>query len=301
MSSRTISKGAIFIVVVGILAFGGVVAGMAYSQSEESIPEWIRGLFTFWADEQINDTDLLNAIEFLVDTGTIKTSLSDRISELESNVEDLEQENALLRAENSKLQKSNTDQSIIEEPVREPIFIETESPILGDQDAKITIIEFGDYQCPNCKRWFDDTRPSIYEDYIQTGKVNLIFVDNAFIGPDSTNAAAASYCAEEQGMYWEYHNKLYKSQSGYKNGWAAVDNLKKFAVDLELDTEAFDQCLDSGKYLDRVKANTKVAHDSGLSRTPSFLIVTSDGEHQKKILGNQPFTTFKLVLDGLGK
>ena len=160
-------------------------------------------------------------------------------------------------------------------------------------------MEFGDYQCPNCKSWFVNTKPSITEDYIQTGKANLVFVDIAFIGPDSHSAAQASYCAEDQGMYWQYHDKLYESQSGYKNGWASVENLKGFASDLGLDTELFDGCLDSGKYLDRVDANTAAARDHGVPRTPSFLIVSSDGQDEF-LAGNQPYSAFKSVLDALG-
>jgi len=83
------------------------------------------------------------------------------------------------------------------------------SPILGSDSAPITIIEFGDYQCEQCYNWFHNTKDSIVQNYIETGKANLVFVDLAFLGRDSPKAAAATYCAEEQGKYWEYHNLLY--------------------------------------------------------------------------------------------
>jgi len=86
------------------------------------------------------------------------------------------------------------------------------SPILGDPSAPITIVEFGDYQCHQCYNWFHNTKPAITRDYIDTGKANLVFVDMAFLGRDSPKAAQASYCAEEQGMYWEYHDMLYNLQ-----------------------------------------------------------------------------------------
>jgi len=86
------------------------------------------------------------------------------------------------------------------------------SPLLGDPSAPITIVEFGDYQCHQCYNWFHNTKPAITKEYIETGKANLVFVDLAFLGRDSPKAAQASYCAEDQGMYWEFHNMLYNSQ-----------------------------------------------------------------------------------------
>ncbi|MGD8708075.1 MAG: thioredoxin domain-containing protein, partial [Nitrosopumilaceae archaeon] len=74
------------------------------------------------------------------------------------------------------------------------------SPVLGDPDAPITIVEFGDYQCHACYNWFHTHKPAIYENYIATGKANLVFVDLAFLGRDSPTASQASYCAEDQGM-----------------------------------------------------------------------------------------------------
>lgn len=297
MHARNTHKGVLILGIAGILASGGV-AGMAYSQSD-AIPEWIRNPFALWTDEKISDADLLTAIEFLVDQGVIQTSYSSRIADLEQTVEDLQQENASLKEENARLQGSGAQDGMVGENSQDPIFTETESPIQGSPDAGITIIEFGDYQCPNCKKWFTNTKPSISEDYIQTGKANLVFVDIVFIGPDSHSAAQASYCAEDQGMYWQYHDMLYTSQSGYKNGWASVENLKGFASDLGLDTELFDECLDSGKYLERVDANTAAARAHGVNTTPSFLIISSDG-HEERVPGAQPYSTFKSILDALG-
>ncbi|MBT5843079.1 MAG: DsbA family protein, partial [Thaumarchaeota archaeon] len=94
------------------------------------------------------------------------------------------------------------------------------SPILGDLSAPITIVEFGDYQCHQCYNWFHNTKPAITKEYIETGKANLVFVDLAFLGSDSPKAAQASYCAEDQEMYWEYHDILYTFQeSKINNGW----------------------------------------------------------------------------------
>lgn len=172
------------------------------------------------------------------------------------------------------------------------------SPILGSDSARVTIIEFGDYQCPQCDKWFKTTRPDIEEQYINAGKAKLYFVDLAFFGPDSIKAAQATYCAGDQGKYWEFHNTLYSSQQGINDGWASPDNLKSFASQLNLDRDLFDGCLDSDKYKNRVARNVMEAKRNGASGTPTFIIVGSDGE-QKTIEGAQPFSVFKQVLDSM--
>ncbi|MHA7647554.1 DsbA family protein [Nitrosopumilus sp. S4] len=170
------------------------------------------------------------------------------------------------------------------------------SPILGDPSAPITIVEFGDYQCHQCYNWFHNTKPAITRDYIDTGKANLVFVDMAFLGRDSPKAAQATYCAEEQGMYWEYHDMLYNLQEDkIDNGWANSERLKAIALSLGLDGELFDGCLDSGKYSKRVQYNTQQAREHGVKGTPGFFIVGPNGQQQ--IGGAQPFSVFKQVLD----
>ena len=170
------------------------------------------------------------------------------------------------------------------------------SPILGDPSAPITIVEFGDYQCHQCYNWFHNTKPAIIEDYIETGKANLVFVDLAFLGRDSPIAAQASYCAEDQEMYWEYHDTLYNFQdSKIDGGWANSERLKAFASSLELDMDLFNSCLDSEKYSKRVQYNNQQARDNGVRGTPGFFIVGPDGQEQ--LGGAQPFSVFKQVLD----
>ncbi|AFS80549.1 DSBA oxidoreductase [Candidatus Nitrosopumilus koreensis AR1] len=172
------------------------------------------------------------------------------------------------------------------------------SPILGDPSAPVTIVEFGDYQCHQCYNWFHNTKPAITRDYIDTGKANLIFVDMAFLGRDSGPAAQATYCAEDQGMYWEYHDTLYNSQEDkIDNGWANTERLKAFAFSMGLDMDLFESCLDSGKYSKRVQYNTQQARDHGVRGTPGFFIVGPDGQQQ--IAGAQPFSVFKQILDPL--
>ena len=173
------------------------------------------------------------------------------------------------------------------------------SPILGDPSAPITIVEFGDYQCHSCYNWFHNHKPAVYENYIKTGKANLVFVDLAFLGRDSPIAAQATYCAEDQGLYWEYHDMLYNSQeSEIDNGWANSERLKAFAFSLGLDMELFESCLDSGKYAKRVQYNISEAKKHGARATPTFIIVGPNNQ-QEQFQGGQPFTTFKKIMDDM--
>ena len=171
-------------------------------------------------------------------------------------------------------------------------------PSEGSDDATVTIIEFGDYQCPKCDQWFQNEKPTITSDYIDTGKANLYFVDFSFLGDDSNSAAEATYCAEEQGMYWEYHANLYNNQGDINGGWATTDNLKQFAADLGLDIMKFNSCLDSGKYSDRVSHNTSVGASNDVEGTPVFFIVASDGTTER-IDGPQSSAIFAEVIDSM--
>ena len=170
------------------------------------------------------------------------------------------------------------------------------SPILGNPSAPITIIEFGDYQCNKCYQWFHETKPAIMENYIETGKANMVFVDLAFLDSDSTQAARASYCAEEQEMYWEFHNALYNfPKSQFNETWIDSSKLKEFAIDLDLNMDLFESCLDSEKYSKRVEYNFEQARKHGVDGTPGFFIVGPNSQEQFQ--GPQPFSTFKQIMD----
>ena len=174
------------------------------------------------------------------------------------------------------------------------------SPALGSPDAPVTIIEFGDYQCHQCHNWFYNTRPQLSAEYIETGAASLVFVDIAFLGRHSSPAAQASHCAGDQGMYWEYHNTLYRQQMPQiDGGWAAPDRLKKFAASLSgIDTGEFDECLDSGKYHNRVEYNSEEATRQGVTGTPTFVIVGPDGSEQR-IVGAQPYHVFRDAIESV--
>jgi len=177
--------------------------------------------------------------------------------------------------------------------------LENGSPLLGSESAPVTIVEFGDYQCESCYHWFHTTRATIIDNYIETGKAKLVFIDLPFLGRDSPKAAHASYCAEDQEKYWEYHTMLYTFQDGPPDsGWADRDRLNSFAFSLDMNMDEFNECMDSSKYKKRVKANYDDAVKNGATQTPTFILVSSDGT-TKKLGGAQPYSVFAATIESM--
>ena len=175
--------------------------------------------------------------------------------------------------------------------------LENGSPPLGTESAPITIVEFGDYQCEACYAWFHNTRDTLIDNYIETGKAKLVFVDLPFLGRDSPKAAQASYCAEDQGQYWEYHTMLYTFQDGHPDsGWADRDRLNSFAFSLDMNIDEFNDCMDSSKYKNRVNANYDEAVKNGVQSTPTFIIISEDGK-QRQFIGAQPYSVFSATIE----
>jgi len=177
--------------------------------------------------------------------------------------------------------------------------LENGSPALGSDSASVTIVEFGDYQCEACYAWFHNTRDTLIDNYIETGKAKLVFVDLPFLGRDSPKAAQASYCAEEQGQYWKYHTMLYTFQDGHPDsGWADRDRLNSFAFSLDMNMDEFDDCMDSSKYKKRVKANYDEAVKNDVQSTPTFIIISEDGK-KKQFSGAQPYSVFSATIESM--
>lgn len=176
-------------------------------------------------------------------------------------------------------------------PTKVNIQISADDPVKGKSTAKLTIVEFGDYQCPFCGRFFKDVQPSIIKDYVDTGKAKFVYKNLAFLGKESTDAANAALCAKEQNKFWEYHDKLYNSQNGENQGAFSVDNLKKFASDIGLNVLKFNTCLDGQKYNAQVQADIAEAKRVGFQSTPSTAIGSTP------IIGAQPYSQFKTIID----
>ena len=181
-------------------------------------------------------------------------------------------------------------------PITLATFIENSSPILGSSTAPLTLIEFGDYQCFFCNKFFHETEPSILENYVDTGKVKIIFKDFTIIGPDSINAANASHCAEDQEKFWEYHDILYDNWNGENNGWASLDNLEKFAEQLDLNMEEFQICMSTEKFRAQILSSNNDARSLEITGTPAFFLIDSENKISK-IQGAQPYESFVKIFD----
>lgn len=174
-----------------------------------------------------------------------------------------------------------------------------ESPFLGNADAPITVIEFSDYQCPFCERFFSGTLSALKKEYIDSGKVRYVFRDFPLdsIHQNARKAAEAAHCAGEQGKYWEMHDALFTNQRTLM-----VENLKGFARNLGLESEDFNECLDQGRYAKTVSDHQAAGSAVGVTGTPSFFIgkTGEDGSIEAiSIRGSQPIAAFRQVIDRL--
>jgi protein-disulfide isomerase len=172
--------------------------------------------------------------------------------------------------------------------------IENGSPIIGDPDAPITILEWGDYQCTYCYKFHQSTLNTINENFIKTGKVKLVFKDYPLNGPDSVLAAEASHCAQDQEKYWQYHDELYKNWGGERTGWITRESLNQFGNTVNLNMDYFNTCLNEHKYKDKVISMYEFGKEVGIDATPSFLVFND--QKIVKIRGNQ---RLRCVLRGL--
>lgn len=174
-----------------------------------------------------------------------------------------------------------------------------DDPVRGDINAPVTIIEFSDFQCPYCGRFFKSTLTEIERDYIQTGKVRYVFRDFPLeFHKQAPKASEAANCAGEQGKYWEMHDKLFENQNALM-----VDKLKQYGAEIGLESDPFNACLDSGKYAEEINRDIEDGKKAGVSGTPSFFIGKSQGKSKeiigKRIVGARPFESFKQVIDVL--
>jgi len=186
-----------------------------------------------------------------------------------------------------------------------------DDPVMGDDSAPVTIIEFSDYECPFCKKAFEDAIPQIKSEYIDKGLVKYVFRDAplSFHDPLATQEAIAANCAQEQGgdgKYFEYHDAIYDKTKSNGNGLEAPDDLYAIAADLGLDGNRFKECLDSEKYKDEVESDVSdvenIAQSLPRFGTPAFFIGKSSPDgviDAQAIIGAQPFSAFKSIIDSL--
>jgi len=148
----------------------------------------------------------------------------------------------------------------------------TGEPTLGSPQARVTIDEFGDFQCPYCGQFVRETEPRIIAKYVATGKARIVWHTLAFIGPESALAGRAAWCAQQRGKFWEYFAVLYEHQGGENTGTFNTARLERWAGDVGLDRNAFGDCLVNPRSLAGVETGTRKALKDGITATPGFLV-----------------------------
>lgn len=163
-----------------------------------------------------------------------------------------------------------------------------DDPFWGPEDAAVTIVEFSDFQCPFCRRFSTETLGLIRENY--GDEVRFVYRDFPIssLHEHAQKAAEAAQCAHEQGLFWEYHDLLFANQ-----GALTVDDLKGYAQQVGADTDAFNDCLDSGKNQQEVLLDLQDGRTAGITGTPGFII------NGVQVSGAQPYETFQQILDQL--
>jgi protein-disulfide isomerase len=170
--------------------------------------------------------------------------------------------------------------------------------ILGNASAAVTLIEYGDYQCPYCVQFFSETQPQIVQNYVNTGKVRVVFRDFAFLGAESTAAANAAQCAEDQGKLWAYHDALYSAKLADDNNGGSEDDgfytnveFLKLAQQVGLNIPTFTSCINNNTDANMVAQEKGAAANAGINSTPSFIV------NGTTISGAQPYSVFQAALD----
>jgi len=175
-----------------------------------------------------------------------------------------------------------------------------DDPVKGDPNAPITIVEFSDFQCPFCAKFHSTTLPQLEANYIDSGKVKFVYRDFPIqsIHPNAVPAAIASECADEQGMFWEYHDLVFENQKKWQglSGRIMVDTFEQYALELGLNTSNFNTCLESAKYADEVTKDLQDGTSYGVTGTPGFF-VGNDELGYVKIIGAQPYPVFERLIE----
>lgn len=170
-------------------------------------------------------------------------------------------------------------------------------PFEGNSSANINVVEFGDYQCPYCAAFATQAEPQMITNYMNSGKAKFYFMGISFLGQDSTTLAQGSWCANEQGLYYKFHDYVYANQGAEETGWATPNKVKAFAMNIAgLNVTQFSSCLDSNKYQSQVQQLTSLASNSGVTGTPTFFIGNNNIGYVI-LSGNEPYSTLSQTID----
>jgi len=175
-----------------------------------------------------------------------------------------------------------------------------DDPFKGDPNAPVIVVEFSDFQCPFCSRFYQQTLPLIQENYIDTGKIKFVYRDLPLdsLHPNARLTHIAAECADEQEKFWEYHDVLFEKQSQWQR-LSSTDlpiTLTQFATDLGLQSASFETCLESEEMADEVKKDVADATKYGSTGTPTFFIGTEE-DGFIKLVGAQPYAAFEASIE----
>lgn len=179
------------------------------------------------------------------------------------------------------------------EPIE--ISIESDDPFLGDVDAPVTIVEFSDYECPFCARHYEQSHNQLIQEYVETGKVRLVYKDFPLsFHENAVTAAIAAECAYDQGsneMYFSMHDIIFEKQIELSLA-PSRDNLLSWATEIEgLNVDLLESCIDNNETIERVNRDVQQATNVGVSATPSFFI------NGVLLEGAQPYAVIKSRID----
>jgi len=225
---------------------------------------------------------------------------SEELKALRNEIEALKQSHSALQKELQELKSLLQSRQAPPVP-QNVVFSIADDPFKGEKGAKVTLIEFSDYQCPFCARHFRETLPQIERDYVVNGRVKYVFRSFPIesIHPHAFKAQEAASCAGDQGKYWEMHNRLFTNQNAL-----GLTELPQHAQALGLDLPRFQQCLDSGKHAGKIRSDLADGQKAGVQGTPTFFLgLTEPNDPKVKavriIRGAQPYTVFKEAIDSL--
>lgn len=161
----------------------------------------------------------------------------------------------------------------------------------GSADARVTIVEYSDFNCGFCRRFYAETLQRILDEYVDTGKARFSYKHYPFLAPSSAWKAEAAECAAEQGRFWDYHSLLFMQNIAGDDEATMKQALTTAAADIQLDVTAFTNCLNAGNARRRVQTDAEEGQRLGVSGTPSFLI------NGRPLVGAQPYEAFKAMIE----
>ncbi|GGO80119.1 thioredoxin [Marinobacterium nitratireducens] len=205
-----------------------------------------------------------------------------------------------ISAEENDSIKVETAKKLPDKPLL-PITMDiSSSPFLGKEDAPVVLIEFTDYQCPFCRRHFEQTYPRLVKEFVETGKLKIVLKEFPIqkLHPVAPRVAMAAQCAGGQGQYWAMHDLLFQNQRR-----TSIEDLEGLARSLSIDTVRFRQCLEQGEYAHQIRADFDLGVSAEVRGTPFFFIGPFNQEEpgqvtvEKYLYGAHSFDAFKRSID----